>query len=346
MISAAPTAPVLASLPSPPLEWSSFSIGPFTFHVYALIIVAAIVASVWWTNRRMTARGGEPWVIIDIAIPAVLLGLLGARLYHVFTHPADYFYAGADWWRIFAIWEGGNAIIGALIGGALGAWAACRLRGIRFLAFADAAAPTILLAQATGRLGNWFNQELFGWPTDLPWGLEIARPNPAIPAGIGPDVLFHPTFLYELLWNLLGVAILLLLERMLRWRRGRMLAAYFVWYGIGRMAIESIRLDYSEIVLGLRSNVLGALVMVLVGIAIYVWSTRTDAPEPSIYRDGHVWSEEAESSDNAEETADEPAGTDDAPESDDESEAISEAADEPAEDEEKTPSEGTPASRD
>lgn len=291
--------PAPVSLPSPPLEWSSFTIGPFTFHVYALIIVGAIILSVWWTNRRMTARGGEPWVIIDIAIPAVLLGLLGARLYHVFTHPADYFYAGADWWRVFAIWEGGNAIIGALIGGALGAWAMCRVKGIRFLGFADAAAPTILLAQAIGRLGNWFNHELFGWPTDLPWGLEIARPNPAIPAGLPADTLFHPTFLYELLWNVVGVVLILLLERMLRWRRGRTLAAYFIWYGVGRMMIESIRLDYSEIVLGMRSNVFGALLMVLLGLAIFVWSMRTDAPEPSIYADGRVWTEDEAESDDA-----------------------------------------------
>ena len=335
----------LAALPSPPLEWSSFSIGPFTFHVYALLIVAAIVVAVWWTNRRLTARGGEPWVIIDIAIPAVLLGLLGARLYHVFTHPADYFFAGADWWRVFAIWEGGIAIIGALIGGALGAWAACRLKGIRFLAFADAAAPTILFAQAIGRLGNWFNQELFGWPTDLPWGLEIDRPNPAIPAGIGPEALFHPTFLYELLWNLLGVAILLLLERMLRWRRGRMLAGYFIWYGIGRMAIESIRLDYSEIVLGLRSNVLGALVMVLVGIAIYVWSLRTDAPEPSIYHDGHRWTPELDEAADAPEDAD-AAESEDAPEMDDGSEEISEDSETVDDDAEKSPSESRTASGD
>ncbi|NLT25099.1 MAG: prolipoprotein diacylglyceryl transferase [Microbacteriaceae bacterium] len=359
--------PVPAALPSPPLEWSSFSVGPFTFHVYALIIVAAIVVSVWWTNRRMTARGGEPWVIIDIAIPAVLLGLLGARLYHVFTHPADYFSAGADWWRVFAIWEGGNAIIGALIGGALGAWLVCRLKGIRFLAFADAAAPTILLAQAIGRLGNWFNHELFGWPTDLPWGLEIARPNPAIPAGLPADTLFHPTFLYELLWNLVGVAVILLLERMLRWRRGRTLAAYFVWYGIGRMMIESIRLDYSEIVLGMRSNVLGALVLVLIGLALFVWSARNESGEASIYRDGRVWTEdeeadadaaaeaeqvdEAEDADEAEaeapsEDAAEPADDRDTPSADDESEGIPTDSDESLDVEKKSPSDSTTDARD
>lgn len=288
-----------ASIPSPPLEWSAFSLGPLTFYTYALIIVTAIVFAVVWTNRRMTARGGEPWVIIDIALPAVLLGLLGARIWHVFTHPADYFYPGAEWWRMFAIWEGGNAIIGALIGGAIGAWLVCRMRGIRFLSFADAAAPTILLAQAIGRIGNWFNHELYGWPTDLPWGLEIASTNAAYPTGLPEGTLFHPTFLYELLWNLAGVGLLLLLERMFRWRRGRMLAGYLIWYGIGRMMIESIRVDYSEVVFGMRSNVFGALLMVLVGIAVFLYANRRDRAadaeaERTIYVSNEPYGEELE----------------------------------------------------
>ncbi len=280
--------PVLTAIPSPPPEWRAFALGPLTIHTYALIIVAGIIVAVLWTNRRMTKRGGEPWVIIDIAMPAVLLGLVGARLWHVFTHPADYFYPGANIWNIFAIWEGGNAIIGALIGGAFGAWLVCRVRGIRFLSFADAAAPTVLLAQAIGRLGNWFNHELFGWPTDLPWGLEILPTNPAYPSGLPAGTLFHPTFLYEMLWSLAGVGVLLLIERMLRWRGGRMLAGYLIWYGLGRMVIESIRVDYSEVILGMRSNVFGALLMVLTGVTVYVWSVRrdraTDAPlERTIY---------------------------------------------------------------
>lgn len=278
------------SIPSPPAELARIALGPLTIHTYALMIVTGILVSVWWTNRRMTARGGEPWVIIDIAMPAVLMGLLGARLYHVVTHPADYFYDGADLWRVFAIWEGGNAILGALIGGAIGAYVMCRMKGIRFLSFADAAAPTILLAQAIGRLGNWFNHELFGWPTDLPWGLEIEASNPAIPAGIPAGTLFHPTFLYELLWNLVGVGLILLLERMFRMRWGKTVAMYFIWYGIGRMMIESIRLDYSEIVLGLRSNVFGALVLALIGLALLVLQLRRDhGIETSVYTDGHVW---------------------------------------------------------
>lgn len=282
-----------ASIPSPPIEWSSFTIGPFTFHVYALIIVLGMIVAMIWTNRRMVARGAEPWVLIDIAIPAVIVGLLGARLYHVATHPADYFYEGAEWWRIFAIWEGGNAIIGALIGGAIGAYIACRIKGIRFLSFADALVPGLLLAQAIGRLGNWFNHELFGWPTDLPWGLEILSTNSAIPEGLPAGTLFHPTFLYELIWNLIGVAVILLLERAFRLRWGKALAVYLIWYGLGRMFIESIRLDYSEIILGMRSNVFGALLMVVLGIVLFVVQTRKHKePEVSVYADGHLWTEE------------------------------------------------------
>ncbi|MDJ1371087.1 prolipoprotein diacylglyceryl transferase [Gulosibacter molinativorax] len=330
-----------ASIPSPPIEWSSFTVGPFTFHVYALIIVVGMIVAMIWTNRRMVARGAEPWVVIDIVIPTVILGLLGARLYHVFTHPADYFYEGAEWWRVFAIWEGGNAIIGALIGGAIGAYFACRFKGIRFLSFADALAPGLLLAQAIGRLGNWFNHELFGWPTDLPWGLEILSTNPAVPEGLPAGTLFHPTFLYELLWNLLGVAVILILERMFRMRWGKTIAVYLIWYGLGRMAIESIRVDYSEVILGMRSNVFGALVMVVIGVVLFIVQTRKHKePELSVYGDGHVWTEtEAEddkqksveskadadedSTDevpNDEESSDEdpkgdtPAGADDAPE--------------------------------
>lgn len=287
--------PALTSIPSPPAQWAAFSIGPFTLHVYALVIVLGIVFAVWWTNRRLTARGGEPWIIIDIAVPAVILGLLGARLYHVATHPADYFYEGADWWRVFAIWEGGNAIIGGLIGGAIGAYIVCRMRGIRFLSFADAVAPALLAAQAIGRIGNWFNHELFGWPTDLPWGLEIPQPNAAIPEGLPAGTLFHPTFLYEMLWNLVGIGVILVLERMFRMRWGKTVAIYFIWYGIGRMMIESIRVDYSEVILGLRSNVFGALVLALIGVVLFIVQTRryrTD--ERSIYADDHVWSDEAE----------------------------------------------------
>ena len=278
---------LLAGIPSPPIEWSNFQLGPITIHWYAIIIVTGIVLATVWTNARLTKRGGEPWVVIDIAIWAVLLGLLGARLYHVITHPGDFFYEGANPWRIFFIWEGGNAIIGALIAGAVGVWIGCRNSGIRFWSFADALAPGLLLAQAIGRLGNYVNNELFGQPTDLPWGLQISPDNPAFPPGLPAGTLFHPTFLYELLWNLLGVAIILVAERLFRMRWGKTIALYFIWYGLGRFWIENLRVDYSEIVLGLRSNALGALVLVLLGIVVLVVQNRRHpSPERSVYEPG------------------------------------------------------------
>lgn len=285
-----------AGIPSPPIEWSSFSIGPLTIHWYAIIILIGIIAATLWTNHRLTKRGGEPWVVVDIAMWAVLLGLLGARLYHVFTHPADYFYEGANPWAIFFIWEGGNAIIGALIGGALGIWIACRRVGIRFWSFADALAPGLLLAQAIGRLGNYMNNELFGQPTDLPWGLQIDSSNPAFPTGLPEGTLFHPTFLYELLWNLLGVAIILAAERLFRLRWGTSIAVYLIWYGVGRMWIESLRVDYSEIIFGMRSNVFGALCLAIIGIVVLIVQLRRHPePELSVYQPGREPAGQADS---------------------------------------------------
>src|SRR4051812_525168 len=199
------------------------------------------------TSRRLTRRGAEPGVVIDIALWAVVFGIIAARAYHVLTHPGDYFGEGKNLLSVFYIWEGGNAIFGSLLGGALGAWIGCRITGIRFWTFADALAPGLLLAQAIGRLGNWFNQELFGQPTDLPWGLQIAETNPAFPAGLAAGTLFHPTFLYEMLWNGFGVVVLLLLEREFRLQWGKVFALYLIWYGIGRIWFESIRVDPSLI---------------------------------------------------------------------------------------------------
>lgn len=292
------------SIPSPPPEWQVFNVGQwlrdigltwFNFDVniyaYALCILAGIVAAVVLTNRRLTVRGAEPWITLDIALFAVPFGIVGGRVYHVLTHPDDYFFPGADLLKTLYIWEGGMAIFGALIGGALGVWIGCRVTGIRFWSFADALAPGLLLAQAFGRLGNWFNQELFGLPTDLPWGLEIDRPNDAIPVGLPDDVLFHPTFLYEMIWNLAGVAVILLLDKHLRLQWGKLLGVYLIWYGAGRSVFETIRLDPSELFLGIRVNVWGAWIAVIIGIVILiVQSRRHTGLEPSPYAAGREWS--------------------------------------------------------
>ncbi|MCT9820210.1 prolipoprotein diacylglyceryl transferase [Microbacterium sp. W1N] len=283
-----PTALVVASIPSPSI--SSFQVGPFTIHFYALCILAGIVVATLLTNHRLTKRGAEPWVVIDICLLAVPLAIIGARIFHVITHWDFYFGEGKNIWAIFFIWEGGIAIYGALIGGAVGAWLGCKWTGIRFWSFADALAPGLLLAQAMGRFGNWFNQELFGLPTDVPWGLEIDSTNPAFPAGLAPDTLFHPTFLYEVIWNTLGVLVLLWAGRKVSMQWGRLFGLYLVWYSSGRIVWESIRIDPSEVFLGLRTNVWAAILGVIVGLTILIVQRRRHTGlEASPYLKGREW---------------------------------------------------------
>ena len=227
----------------------------------------------------MKARGMEPGLAIDIAIWAVPMGIIGGRLFHVATHLNDYFGEGKDWTAMFRLWEGGLAIYGAIILGSVGAYIACQVdikplkiesAGIRFLSFADALVPGLLAAQALGRWGNYFNNELFVSPTDLPWGILIPSSNESYPAGLPDGLAFHPTFLYESLWSLLGIAVLLLLERRFNLRWGRMFAAYLMWYSFGRFFVESIRLDPSDVFFGLRTNQISALAGILVGLALFM----------------------------------------------------------------------------
>lgn len=291
-----------ASIPSPTPDQTRFDVTgwladfglnlplQFTIHAYALAILAGIIAATVITSRRLTQRGAEPGIVLDIILWAVPLGIVGARVYHVLTHPGDYFFEGANPFAVLFIWEGGNAIFGSLLGGAVGAWIGCRMTGIRFWSFADALAPGMLLAQALGRFGNYFNAELFGTPTTLPWGLEIPTSNPAFPAGLPEGTLFHPTFLYEILWNVFGIVLILLLEREFRLRWGKVFALYLIWYGIGRTWFESIRIDPSEVFFGIRTNVWAALVAILIGIVIFVVQTRRHPGiELSVYENGREW---------------------------------------------------------
>jgi prolipoprotein diacylglyceryl transferase len=276
------------SIPSP--EWSYFDLGPFRIHAYAICILIGIFLATALTSRRLTKRGAEPGVVLDIILWAVPLGIVGARIFHVLTHPNDYFYDGANLLDVFAVWKGGIAIFGALLGGAVGAYIGCRRAGIRFWSFADALAPGMLLAQAMGRLGNWFNHELFGLPTTLPWGLEISPDNSAYPVGLPAGTLFHPTFLYEIVWNLVGVAVILILERKFRLRWGSAFGVYLIWYGAGRSVFESIRVDPSEIFFGLRTNVWAALFAIVIGLVIIlVQSRRHTGIELSPYLPGREW---------------------------------------------------------
>ena len=281
------TASILASLPSPPADWQYFDVGPLRVYAYALAILAGIILATWITGRRLTARGGEKGVVLDFLLWTVPLGIIFARIYHVLTHPGDYFGPDIDPLSVFYIWEGGNAIFGALIGGALGVWLGSRQTGVRFFSFADALIPGLLVAQAAGRLGNYFNQELFGLPTTLPWGLVIDLPNSAVPSGLPADTLFHPTFLYEMIWNLAGVVILLLIERRRDMRWGKALAFYLVWYGLGRAWLEAIRLDPSETFLGIRTNIWASFAAILLGVILYIIQTRRHpGREESIYLPG------------------------------------------------------------
>lgn len=295
---------ILASFPTPPAEWQSFNIGEIlrgwgaswatfdlTIHAYALCILVGIIVALFMTNRRLVARGAEPWVVLDVMLLAIPMGIIGGRLYHVLTHPKDYF-AGQDPMAILYVWQGGMAIFGALILGAAGAYIGTRIVGLRFVSLLDAVVPGLLVAQAFGRFGNWFNNELFGTPTDLPWGLPIESSNPAYPIGLGAGTLFHPVFLYEAIWNVIGAVVIVAIGRRAHLQWGRQFGLYLVWYGIGRVAIESIRLDPSETVFGIRVNVWGSVVAILLGVAIwYVQGRRHTGAEPSVYLDGRGWTE-------------------------------------------------------
>ncbi|MFF5178465.1 prolipoprotein diacylglyceryl transferase [Micromonospora sp. NPDC000316] len=264
-----------AALPSP--STAVWQLGPVPIRAYALCIIVGIVLACWVTERRLRQRGVAPGAVLDIAVWAVPAGIIGARIYHVLTSPEKYFGAGGDPMKAFAIWEGGLGIWGAVAGGAVGAWIAARQLGIPFTVVADALAPGLPLAQAVGRLGNWFNNELFGGRTTLPWGLEIHRMDPDNPGhalrdDAGQPILepglYQPTFLYEALWNLGVVALVLILDRKLRLGRGRAFALYVMGYTVGRFWIELMRTDDANQILGVRLNVWTAS-LVFLGALIY-----------------------------------------------------------------------------
>jgi prolipoprotein diacylglyceryl transferase len=275
----------LTSIPSPDISY--IDLGFARIHFYALFILTGIVIATALADYRLSRRGAEKGVMLDVALWAVPFGIAGGRFFHVVTHPDDYFYQGADLLDVFKVWEGGLAIYGALIFGGVGVYLGTRKLGLRFLTVADAMAPGILIAQGIGRLGNYFNKELFGLPTELPWGLEIPNTNPAYPVGLPDGLTFHPTFLYELIWNLVGAAALLWLASKLKLQWGRVFGLYLAIYSTGRVWIESIRIDPSEILLGLRINVWSALIGLTIGLLIFVVQARRHpGAEPSIWIPG------------------------------------------------------------
>ncbi len=274
---------MILSIPSPPV--SQFSLGPLTIHIYALCLMTGMAVAWWLGARRWRARGGLQETFETIVLWAIPCGIIGARIYHVITHWGDYFGPGRDPITALFIWEGGIAIFGSLIGGAIGAIIACRITGARLSAFADVLAPGLLLAQAIGRLGNWFNQELFGGPDDGPLGLQI---DPAHrPPGYENVATFQPTFLYEMTWNLAGVALLLWLDRRFKLGWGKLFAAYMMIYGTGRFWIEGIRTDFSYMFGPLRTNQVTALLIAVAGLVIFVvLSKLRPGREPWVERRG------------------------------------------------------------
>ena len=221
-------------------------LGPVPIRGYALAIILGIVAAIWIGERRWQARGGRAGEVQDLAVWAVPFGLVGGRLYHVATDHKLYFGADGDPWQILYVWHGGLGVWGSIAFGALGAIIAARRKGMQIAPMVDALAPGLLVAQAIGRWGNWFNQELFGKPTDLPVG---ARDRPRAPAARAtrPRPTFHPTFLYECLWNLAVFGVLIALDRRFKFGHGRMLALYVMAYTLGRGWIEMLRIDTVEL---------------------------------------------------------------------------------------------------
>lgn len=265
----------LAAIPSPPQ--GVWNLGPIPIRAYAMCIIAGIVVAIWITRKRYAARGGNPELVLDAAIVAVPAGIIGGRIYHVITDNQKYFCETCDPVDALKITNGGLGIWGAVILGGLAVWALFRYKKLPLAPFADAVAPAVILAQAIGRLGNWFNQELYGAETTVPWALEIyyrvdenGRFAPVTGASTGEVIAtVHPTFLYELLWNLLIFALLVWADKRFRLGHGRVFALYVAGYTLGRFWIEQMRTDEATMVFGMRINTLVSAVVFLGAVAVF-----------------------------------------------------------------------------
>ena len=261
-------------IPSP--STGVWYVGPVPLRAYGIIIAVGMVVALTWASRRYAGRGGDPDLLFDSALWAIPLGIVGARLYHVITSPDQYFGPGGDPWQAWQIWRGGLGIWGAVALGAVGAWIGARRAGARLGPVADSLAPALLVGQAIGRWGNWFNQELFGAPTSAPWGLRIDALH--MPPGYPPGTLFHPTFLYECLWNLAGAALIVWLEKRLRFKAGQVFALYLMVYTAGRVWIEALRIDDAHRILGVRLNVWTSVLVFAAGAVSFLVAGRLGRP--------------------------------------------------------------------
>jgi prolipoprotein diacylglyceryl transferase len=256
----------LLTIPSP--AQAVWQLGPIPLRAYAVCVLTGIIVAAIGTWRRWRARGGDTERLESLLLVTVVAGIIGARLYFVIIEWPRYFGPNGVWYHVFFVWQGGLGIMGGVAIGALAAWLMCRHYQLRFLVLADCIAVMLPVAQAIGRLGNYWNQELYGQPTDLSWGLEIDLAH-RVP-GFESYATFHPTFLYEMIWNLSLAALLWLLERGINLGRGKVFAIYLIGYAFGRFVIESFRIDPVEVIAGLRVNSWVALAVGLIGL---VWLT-------------------------------------------------------------------------
>lgn len=258
---------LFGALPSP--SANSLSIGPLELRAYGLMIALGALTAVAWSRRRHAARGGDPEDMSTIALWAVPAGLVGSRLYHVAT---DWRSFQGRWEDVPALWQGGLGIPGGLMAGVMVGVLVARRRGLSMAGAMDVMVPTIPVAQAIGRWGNWFNQEVFGRPTDLPWALEIDAAHR--PSGYSEAATFHPTFLYEGLWNVVLAIFLVRIERRGVLRPGYLVGLWVFGYGLGRLWVEALRVDQASLIVGVRVNTWMALAAIAVG-AVVTWTGRT-----------------------------------------------------------------------
>ncbi len=266
---------LLLSIPSP--HTGVVHIGPLQLHMYGLTLLVAILACIWLTGRRWTALGGDWDLVTRVAVWGVGFGVLGARLYHDATSWSEV--PSPKWQGMWEVWKGGLGIWGGILLGALVGAVVIRRAGANVPVFLDVAAPGLLLAQGIGRVGNWWNQELYGKPTKLPWGLEISPDHR--PLAYFQNATFHPTFLYELIWDLLGVLVLLWVARRFTIRPPGLFALYIAWYCFGRFFEELLRIDPAHHIAGLRLNAWVSVILFIASVVYFVLRQRR-APGPGV----------------------------------------------------------------
>lgn len=265
---------VATGIPSP--SQGVWWLGPIPLRAYGIIIVTGMIIAVLISRKRYAARGGDGEMLFDLAMWMLPLSIIGARIYHVLANAHYYFASAERMWEIPRIWEGGIAIWGGILAGALVVVVFMRRHGQRIGPMADAIAPTILLAQALGRWGNYFNQELFGSPTTLPWGLRIDDAH--LPPGYAPGTLFHPTFLYESLWNLAAFFVIIWLDKRHSFKGGQVMCLYLMAYGPIRVLMETLRLDPAYEFLGIRQNAWMSIIAVIFAVIMFIYLGRNGQP--------------------------------------------------------------------